>query len=601
VRTLPLKLQLVAACSLWCSLISMDALSQSADWGLLAPNRNPIKGVYFFPGPAPLKGQNDARWTKQPENSAYLNGELAERQAIIVNEIASVGANVIVMSDWDEEYDHAGPMKPEWPKSYEDLFSAVARMPDQPLKIMPAIEGVDYDKKDMLCPRFPAYDYPGFDGIPAPWLRARISRLVTRFAKNPSHPEWAGLWAKMYDQEGVERYVINLLHMASNYDPDPERFAVGLDRLAGAIWNDYKVAIGFTIDPFNSQCGPAPYFPKPEDSQLKRARSFLGIQAFNPEITVGAKDPQNLPGAPFNACAGLLPILTCTNNNAIDENLVALQSWKREWIRAWIEQANVPVILDVSPGYDGHLIFPSSFLSYPPLPPEQYSHVGLYGDSTQDPIHDSWRNHQSQMKRRYSGGQGALSGIVYNAWNGFGEALTAVPSRYVAFKGAEPSQVYYTQLNWLRDQFSSDPRYCDHTHYLYGSFSAHVYGAICDLWQQLGAEDGFGAPLASEEPSLSGRGRKTEFQNGGTIYYNSCSGAHEVHGVNNIRYKQLHEDAGRLGFPVSDERSVAGGGRQNLFQHGAITWRPQWPQAIETYCATPFCNGATPKQCGTHN
>lgn len=96
-----------------------------------------------------------------------------------------------------------------------------------------------------------------------------------------------------------------------------------------------------------------------------------------------------------------------------------------------------------------------------------------------------------------------------------------------------------------------------------------VHGGIRSKWASLGSEAGFLRYPRSDEVSVTG-GRASQFQ-GGNIYWSSATGAHEVHGAILTRYLSLGGTGSRLGLPVSDEYSVAVG-RRSDFQHGAIIW-----------------------------
>jgi hypothetical protein len=60
--------------------------------------------------------------------------------------------------------------------------------------------------------------------------------------------------------------------------------------------------------------------------------------------------------------------------------------------------------LDISPGYDAHLVFPAA-----PI---------IYGNTS------SWRNELTQLLQS----QGESKGIIFNTWNGYTEGYAAVPT-----------------------------------------------------------------------------------------------------------------------------------------------------------------------------
>jgi uncharacterized protein with LGFP repeats len=61
----------------------------------------------------------------------------------------------------------------------------------------------------------------------------------------------------------------------------------------------------------------------------------------------------------------------------------------------------------------------------------------------------------------------------------------------------------------------------------------------------------------------------------GRMYASTATGAHYVLGAILTKYLALHGTIGGLGFPTSDERVAAGGGRYNTFAGGMIVWSPK--------------------------
>lgn len=102
-----------------------------------------------------------------------------------------------------------------------------------------------------------------------------------------------------------------------------------------------------------------------------------------------------------------------------------------------------------------------------------------------------------------------------------------------------------------------------------------VHGAIRDKWASLGWEGSFlGFPLTDETPTPDGRGRFNHFQ-GGSIYWNPKTGAHEVHGAIRDKWASLGWEKSFLGYPITDELTTLNGqGRFSDFEHGQIAWSP---------------------------
>jgi uncharacterized protein with LGFP repeats len=100
-----------------------------------------------------------------------------------------------------------------------------------------------------------------------------------------------------------------------------------------------------------------------------------------------------------------------------------------------------------------------------------------------------------------------------------------------------------------------------------------VHGDIRVKWSQLGGTSRFlGYPQTDETGCPDGQGRFNHFE-GGSIYWRSDIGPHEVHGAIRDLWAQMGWERGRLGYPLSDEHNFQSG-RASTFQHGTITWTP---------------------------
>jgi uncharacterized protein with LGFP repeats len=102
-----------------------------------------------------------------------------------------------------------------------------------------------------------------------------------------------------------------------------------------------------------------------------------------------------------------------------------------------------------------------------------------------------------------------------------------------------------------------------------------VHGFIRDKWASLGWENSFlGFPVTDELSVAGGRGRANTFE-GGAIAWTPNTEAHEVHGAIFRRWVELGREEG-LGFPLSDELITPDSrGRYNHFENGSIYWTPQ--------------------------
>ena len=104
--------------------------------------------------------------------------------------------------------------------------------------------------------------------------------------------------------------------------------------------------------------------------------------------------------------------------------------------------------------------------------------------------------------------------------------------------------------------------------------ACEVHGQIRSKWEALGWENSFlGFPLTDETSVAGGRGRANTFE-GGAIAWTPTTGAHEVHGAIFARWAALGRE-NTLGFPLTDECVTPDTrGRYNHFENGSIYWTP---------------------------
>ena len=110
--------------------------------------------------------------------------------------------------------------------------------------------------------------------------------------------------------------------------------------------------------------------------------------------------------------------------------------------------------------------------------------------------------------------------------------------------------------------------------YWTSSTGAHeVHGSIRSKWSGIGWERSFlGYPLTDETTTPDGVGRYNHFQ-GGSIYWTPSTGAQEVHGAIRAKWASMGWERSFLGYPTSDELMTEDGtGRYSEFQHGSIYW-----------------------------
>jgi hypothetical protein len=454
-------------------------------WGRLAnPDfiGQPIRTTLFFSG-MPLDGSGSTDpanpfynkcgasaggmwcYSRNPLDNRHLNWidaanpSSGANRAFVVQSIVDGGFNVISMSSWGEKglpctipcadtavcihetrchRDATG----HWvcnigwfgaanmqmtSESRDQLFDAAL---GKPILIMPFIEsrfGSDWDFHD---------DFPrAANGLVAPGLVSQIDELVNQYVRFPANPAWPAKWARVFDQTGQERYAVTIVQAASaridSADVNGDRdFAAGFDLVAQQVWLDTGIRVGFLIDPiargtpstfgclpasdlsklmsnYGPDPAPAPQRPwfKPDPittgPELKKQVSILGIQAFSPEGWIDYRPGDALM---VNSCFKL--------------------AWKQDFSRKWFN-TGIPFLQDVSPGYDGHLLF--RFRTLP-------------GGLTQWGYDQPWRDGLGQLVADY--GQ---NGMAYNAWNGYCEGLVGLKTKEDAAL-TPPFPTY----NWMR-------------------------------------------------------------------------------------------------------------------------------------------------------
>lgn len=130
-------------------------------------------------------------------------------------------------------------------------------------------------------------------------------------------------------------------------------------------------------------------------------------------------------------------------------------------------------------------------------------------------------------------------------------------------------------------------QYSNGTGYWSASTGAHfVSEGVGARYAALGSEAGRLGYPTSDEHALAAGSYQT-FQ-GGSIYWSASGGAHAVWGGNLAAWGRFSFERGRLGYPTSDERSVSGGVYQQ-FQGGRIYWsrqtdsHPVWSGILSTW------------------
>jgi hypothetical protein len=376
----------------------------------------PMKSVYFFagqwrfPGPAfydgPVPGvrlspaSNDCLYTIFPVDGARHLGwsESSEKREYVVNLMLAAGVNVVNMSYWGppntDRWAFWAPMQTA-AGAHNELFDATV---GKPVLIAPYIENgiATLGQTQTGCHgdigpggESAGYNFldvfPGTSDDPAPQLVEQIVDLVHRYLLEPENPAWPGKWAQMYDRSGKPRYVVSLIHVGSNQPGvTHETFAQGFAWVADRVYNETGVRVGFTLDALPPEHN-ARFKPSPAQTGrlLAQQPAVLAIQPFNPEVFTG----RCLTGEDCDAVSGSI-------------RLEELLTWKEQFVSSWVS-TGIPVILDVSPGYDARIVFPGT---------PRYGNNG------------PWRDGQASLLAL------DVRGITANTWNGYTEGYAIVPS-----------------------------------------------------------------------------------------------------------------------------------------------------------------------------
>jgi hypothetical protein len=355
-------------------------VNNTKKWGLLA---NPgfdgqsIKSTLFFTGNS-RNGKQYYEYTASPNINLYSIhpkdkrhlkwSESISNMIFAVDKMIEAGINVINMSYWGERgldrWTKYAPMQTSTFSNDELFYATMGRN----ILIVPFIESTDEWKF--------IDEFPGTPASPSPGLVSQIKDLIHRYIKQPNNKGWMEKWAQAYDQHGVKRYIVSIIHVASNQNNiDDKTFSLGFDWVAKKILDETGILIGFTLDmlPPNTNA-PGTYKPSPDKigPLLRKQPSIIAIQCFIPEIWLGISDEKKL-------------II-----------------WKRMLSKSWI-QTGIPFILDVTPGYDAHKVFPKSV---------------VYGNN------NYWRSELLKMIEDLDN-----TGVTFNVWNGYTEGFSGVQTK----------------------------------------------------------------------------------------------------------------------------------------------------------------------------
>ncbi len=363
-----------------------SAAGVTPQWGRLAnPNleNRPLRTTLFFPGQARdgttpygiAAAPNLQLFTVHPQDDRHLNWATdPDHRVYVLQQMNQAGINVVTMSAWGEAtlppttgWVKSAPMQVA-PAAQDELFAAAVQ---QQMLVMPLIESRgDWAFRD----EFPR----DREGRIAPGTVSQIVDLIGRYLQSPDHPEWARQWARLYDRNGKPRYAIVVIHASSNPlgETQHAEFAAGFQLLADEIFARTKIEVGFLLDVLPRHThAPGRFKASPEMTgpHLAKVDSILGLQCFLPEVWIG----------------------DCLEADRIQ--------WKRGFTERWF-RTKIPLVVDVAPGYDNHLVFPKTKLKYGFSEPWQ--------TALKDMVQDFGRN-----------------GMVFNSWNGYTEGMAAVATK----------------------------------------------------------------------------------------------------------------------------------------------------------------------------
>jgi hypothetical protein len=375
-----------AVCSAWWEP------KPSPDWGLLANApvlKQRVKGVFFFAGSSRDQPQayeyptapNEKWYTVHPLDDRHLRWSSdTQNRSLVIDMLMEAGVNTLMMSFWGERgadrWAYWAPMQTST-YAHDELLTALV---DRDIYFVPVIEAGDATYPN--GGHSPAYHFrdeyvgdQGPDVSACPYLEYQVEDLVRRYLLGPENQEWRTRWARLYDREGIGRYAVMLMHVASNKlaPGEDDRFAAGFDRIAEAIGRRTGVLVGFTLDILPPAGDSWRYFyPSAEGTgaALERTTAVLGVQAFIPEIYLNSSDEPRL------------------------------LAFKKDFAKAWCE-TGVPVIFDATVGY----------------------HATIFGSSPRYGNNDWWRNSLRTILHELP-----VKGVYVECWNGYTEGYSAAPT-----------------------------------------------------------------------------------------------------------------------------------------------------------------------------
>jgi hypothetical protein len=226
-----------------------------------------VRGTYFFAGnwryaPDGIHvhqfyefpvGPNDQLYTVHPIDPRHLGwSEIVDNRIFALDAMVADGVNTVVMSYWGEpgtdRWARSAPMQTST-QAHDQLFDVALA---KPLLIMPAIESAlaSFQVGGNSQSYNFSQDFPGTPSNPAPALVTQVLDLISRYLQNPTNPQWPTKWLQMFDRDGIPRFAINLLHVASSQIPGnaDDVFAAGFQWVDDLVFARTGIRVGFTLD-----------------------------------------------------------------------------------------------------------------------------------------------------------------------------------------------------------------------------------------------------------------------------------------------------------------------------------------------------------------
>jgi hypothetical protein len=185
-----------------------------------------------------------------------------------------------------------------------------------------------------------------------------------------------------------------------------------------------------------------------------------------------------------------------------------------------------------------------------------------------------------------------------------GPEASAPEARSEVCTGTDPIVVHYCELGGAASVLGSPVgaayavgagRGQDYTagsiYWTVATGAREVHGPIASRSRYAGGPLGrLGFPMSDQRTAADGVGAYNHFQ-GGSIFWSPATGAHEVHGVLRARWAQLGWERSPLGYPISDEYAVNGGGQSDFV--GGFLRRDTATDAVRMALLAPYQGAGT--------